>query len=64
MTREKSETKSCEQCKYFEEMPQILSLGEPQGYFRFCGIGGLHEPIDDSWELDHEICFVKKENNQ
>lgn len=52
--------KSCKFCKHFLEIPDKLSLGEEQGYFRFCTQSGLHEPIDDTWELEHELCFVRK----
>lgn len=59
--------KSCKNCKYFKEIPQKLSLMEileEEKYFRFCIRGGLHEPIDDSWEKEHEFCFVKKGRRQ
>ena len=53
--------KSCEYCKYFEQIPKKLSLGDlEQDYFRFCIRSGLHEPIDETWQLEHEICFCKK----
>lgn len=55
--------KSCKFCKHFVEIPNKLSLGdEEQGYLRFCAQSGLHEPIDDTWELEHELCFVRKES--
>lgn len=55
-------TKSCKFCKYFVEFPKVISLCEEQQYWRFCTQSGLNEPIDDTWELEHELCFVRKEN--
>ena len=58
-----SKNKSCKYCKHFVEIPQKLSLGDlQQEYLRFCIYGGFHEPIDDTWELQHELCFVRKES--
>lgn len=57
-----SENKSCKYCKHFREIPQKLSIGDlKQEYLRFCVCVGLHEPIDDTRELEHELCFVRKE---
>lgn len=58
-----SKIKSCKYCKHFREIPQKLSLGDlTQEYLRFCVCGGYHETIDDTWELEHELCFVRKES--
>lgn len=59
------EKRSCKNCKYFLEIPKRISLGDlKQEYLRFCVISGFHEPIDDTWENEHYICFTKKENEQ
>lgn len=60
-------SKSCKNCKYFQEIPQKLSvmdLFEEPKYFRFCIRNVLHEPIDDTWELEHEVCFEKRSDNE